>query len=152
MPIDFEIFQILVLSLFFMILILINASSNMAFAMMIILVLMASLVVYLNCKMDDMETYLFRLLLISILLIRIYIMLVSRREFYLPILCISIICCCILAFNYSHENLIKMLAITSIMFSLICFTFIDDYGQDSGKIITTNIDKLKNYLNSIVPF
>lgn len=146
------IFQVLFLSLFFMILILINASNNVAFSMMVVLILMASLVLYCNCKLDDMERLMFRLLLLSVMLLRIYIVMISEFKYFLPVLCIPITCCCILCAKYAHKDCIKMVSITSIMFSLLCFTFVDDYGQDSSRITTSNLDKIKQYVQSIITF
>lgn len=141
-------FQILFLSIFFMILILINASEHIAFSMMIVLIMMISFTLYLENIHDDLEHHLFRLMLVSVMALRLYIVLISKLTFFLPVLLLSIICACILCFCYAHENIVKMISIVAAIFALLCFTLSDDYGQPRSRMITSNLDKLKAYLNA----
>lgn len=111
---------------------------------------MVSFALYLENVHDEMEHHLFRLMLLSVMALRMYIMLVSKPTFFLPILSLSIFCGCCLTLFYAHEDIVKMLSMTTAMFALLCFSLADPFDQTNT--ITTNMDRLKKIINEQVSF
>lgn len=127
MKLGSENIQPVILGLFFIMLIILKSELEIQFPILIIFLIMASLLIYSLGISSEIELYLFRLLLISILTIRTSVSLIDSKNFYLPLVFLSVICSILLSYNYCKTPS-KLISMITLIFSLLSFVKIE-YNQ-----------------------
>jgi hypothetical protein len=120
-----ETIESMIIGILFIIFVLTSSSPNMAYGLMLVLILFAALVIYSLFIKGEVEGALFRLLLLSLLAHRIYIAMLGFTDAYYVVLFVPVMAAAGLCVLYGKDDSVRLMSSTILMLTTVSMVLLD---------------------------
>lgn len=124
------------------------------YVLQLVTVLLVALLMYALNLIDQFELHLFRLLLLSILALRMYLTHWESKEYYYYLSLLPIFISCLLIYNYCRDSSQKLIAMLITSIILLLFNTVDVPQERNGnlpEIHDDSMEKLNRIFGDFIP-